>query len=101
MRNVNIETKLPFELDEVKYLLSNSKGIIIIDDLINEDYPTPDIVKGKDEVFVGRIRRDNTIENGLNLWVVSDNIRKGAATNAIQIAEILINSEKKEVMSLG
>ncbi|HOM05241.1 MAG TPA: aspartate-semialdehyde dehydrogenase [Candidatus Kapabacteria bacterium] len=98
---VNIETKLPFELDEVKYLLSNSKGIIIIDDLINEDYPTPDIVKGKDEVFVGRIRRDNTIENGLNLWVVSDNIRKGAATNAIQIAEILINSEKKEVMSLG
>ncbi|MEJ5244275.1 MAG: aspartate-semialdehyde dehydrogenase [Bacteroidota bacterium] len=90
---VNIETKFPFQIDEVKYLLANSKGIKIIDDLQNDDYPTPDIVKGKDEVYVGRIRRDNTIENGMNLWVVSDNIRKGAATNAIQIAELLIKSE--------
>lgn len=88
---VNIETKYPFELDEIRDLLLKSPGIVIVDDLKNEEYPTPDLVKGKDEVYVGRIRRDETIENGLSLWVVSDNIRKGAATNAIQIAEILIN----------
>lgn len=88
---VNLETEDKFELSEIKDLLSNSPGIKILDDLSNDEYPTPDIVAGKDEVYVGRIRRDKTIENGLNLWVVSDNIRKGAATNAIQIAEIVIN----------
>jgi len=88
---VNIETEYPFELSEVRALLMNSPGIKILDDLANEDYPTPEIVAGKDEVYVGRIRRDDTIPNGLNLWVVSDNIRKGAATNEIQIAEIILD----------
>lgn len=87
---VNLETEKPFDLQDIKDLLGKSEGLVIIDDLNNDDYPTPDIVRNKDEVYVGRIRRDNTIENGLALWVVSDNIRKGAATNAVQIAEKLI-----------
>ncbi|MDU2664742.1 MAG: Asd/ArgC dimerization domain-containing protein, partial [Clostridium perfringens] len=70
-----------------------SKGIIVHDDVENLKYPTPLELSGKDEVFVGRIRRDFSLDNGLNLWVVADNIRKGAALNAIQIAEILINEK--------
>ena len=74
-------------------LFNSSKGIIVHDDVENLKYPTPLELSGKDEVFVGRIRRDFSLDNGLNLWVVADNIRKGAALNAIQIAEILINEK--------
>ena len=67
------------------------KGVVLMDDLDNLIYPTPVEAAGSDEVYVGRIRRDFSIENGLNMWVVADNVRKGAATNAVQIAEYLIS----------
>jgi aspartate-semialdehyde dehydrogenase len=70
--------------------LKSQEGIKVLDDIKNNIYPMPIISEGKDDVFVGRIRRDDTINNGLNIWVVSDNLRKGAATNAIQIMEKLI-----------
>jgi aspartate-semialdehyde dehydrogenase len=82
--------KSNFDLDEIKVLLSQFNGIKVVDDVKNNQYPMPIIAEKKDEVFVGRIRRDLSIENGLNLWVVADNIRKGAATNAIQIAEVIL-----------
>ncbi len=88
--SVNLEFEKPFDLSDIKDLLQKSEGIILLDDLANDEYPTPNICEGRDEVFIGRIRRDETIENGLHLWVVSDNIRKGAATNAIQIAEEIV-----------
>jgi aspartate-semialdehyde dehydrogenase len=87
---VNIEFEKPFTIEEVFNLLNNQEGIKVLDDIKNNIYPMPIISEGKDDVFVGRIRRDDTINNGLNLWVVSDNLRKGAATNAIQIMERLI-----------
>jgi len=87
--SVNIEFENPFELDNVIALLQKSDGIIVQNDFMNNEYPMPLYCEGKNEVFVGRIRRDESIENGLNLWVVADNVRKGAATNAVQIAEIL------------
>ncbi len=90
---VNIEFAKPFEVAEVKKILSEAPGIIVQDDVANNKYPMPLLAKNKDEVFVGRIRRDESIENGLNLWIVADNLRKGAATNAVQIAEYLV--EKK------
>jgi aspartate-semialdehyde dehydrogenase len=86
---VNIEFEKPFDVAEVKKILSEAPGIIVLDDPANKKYPMPLLAKNKDEVFVGRIRRDDSIENGLNLWIVADNLRKGAATNAIQIAEYL------------
>ena len=88
--SVNIEFENPYQLDDVKQLLHNFPGIIVQDDVKNNIYPMPLWAKDKDEVFVGRIRRDESIENGLNLWIVSDNLRKGAATNAVQIAEMLM-----------
>jgi aspartate-semialdehyde dehydrogenase len=87
---INLELEKPFEVDEVRELLANSPGIIIRDDPKNNVYPLATEAEGTDEVYVGRIRRDFSIENGLNLWVVADNIRKGAASNAIQIAEKLV-----------
>ncbi|MEO1262687.1 MAG: aspartate-semialdehyde dehydrogenase [Bacteroidota bacterium] len=87
---VNIEFAKHFELNEVKKLLSETEGVIVQDDPANNQYPMPLLAKNKDEVFVGRIRRDESIDNGLNLWIVSDNLRKGAATNAVQIAEYLM-----------
>lgn len=87
--SVNIEFEKPFELDEVRQLLADSKGVIVQDDLKNNVYPMPIWSHEKDEVFVGRIRRDESCKNGLNIWIVSDNLRKGAATNAIQIVEYL------------
>ena len=87
--SINCEFNSSFELSEIVSLLSNSQGIIVQDDITNLEYPMPLTAHNKDEVFVGRIRRDESIENGLNMWVVSDNLRKGAATNAVQIAEIL------------
>lgn len=90
--SINVELKSPFELDDVFELLRNSEGIIVQDDIKNNIYPMAINATGNDETFVGRIRRDDSVENGLNLWVVADNIRKGAASNAVQIAEKIINS---------
>lgn len=88
--SINVEFEKNFEIEELKELLKQSKGIVLMDDVKNNIYPMPILCEGKDEVFVGRIRRDESIENGINMWVVADNIRKGAATNAVQIAELLI-----------
>ncbi len=86
--SVNLEFEKSFELDDVYSCLKENKGIIVQDDVKNNIYPMPINVDGTDQVYVGRIRRDLSVENGLNLWVVADNIRKGAATNAVQIAEL-------------
>lgn len=91
--SINVELEKPFELNDIFNLFNNTKGITLYDDLSNLKYPTPLQVSGKDNVFVGRIRRDYSLDNGLNLWVVADNIRKGAALNAVQIAELLIGSD--------
>ncbi|GAB5551082.1 MAG: aspartate-semialdehyde dehydrogenase [Saprospiraceae bacterium] len=88
--SVNIEFEKPFELNAIKELLADSPGIIVEDDIHRNKYPMPRYAKNRDEVFVGRIRRDESIANGLNLWIVADNLRKGAATNAVQIAEFLL-----------
>jgi len=88
--SVNLEFEKSFEIDDVKGLLQNSPGIVLQDDPDNNVYPLATNAKGTDLVYVGRIRRDFSTKNGLNLWVVADNIRKGAATNAVQIAEELI-----------
>jgi aspartate-semialdehyde dehydrogenase len=87
--SVNIEFENEFDLDEVKSLLSSAPGVVLQDDPAAQLYPMPMWAHDKDEVFVGRLRRDETQPKTLNLWVVSDNLRKGAATNAIQIAEYL------------
>lgn len=88
---VNMEFERPFEVAQVRQLLRQSPGIVVDDDPAANRYPMPLHAHGKDEVFVGRIRRDESIENGLNLWIVADNLRKGAATNAVQIAEYLLD----------
>ena len=88
--SINIECYNDFEIDDVKELLKNSDGVILADDVANNVYPLATEADDKDEVFVGRIRRDFSQPNSLNLWCVSDNIRKGAATNTVQIAEQLI-----------
>ena len=87
---VVIETENPITPEEAREILKNAPGIILEDDPKNNVYPMPIEVAGKDEVFVGRIRKDLAFENGLSMWVVADNLRKGAATNAVQIAELLI-----------
>jgi aspartate-semialdehyde dehydrogenase len=87
---VNIEFENDYSLDDVRNLLSETPGIIVQDDPSKNIYPMPCDAEGKDEVFVGRIRRDESREKCLNMWIVSDNLRKGAATNAIQIAEYLV-----------
>lgn len=89
--SINVEFEKNFDMDEVFEVLKNGKGIIVKDDVVNNVYPMAIDAEGKDEVYVGRIRRDYSVENGINLWVVADNIRKGAATNTVQIAELLIN----------
>ncbi|MES1216455.1 MAG: aspartate-semialdehyde dehydrogenase [Bacteroidota bacterium] len=88
--SVNVEFEKDFDLNEVKTLLQSSPGVIVVDDPANQLYPMPMDAHEKDEVFVGRLRRDETQPNTLNMWVVSDNLRKGAATNAVQIAEYLL-----------
>ena len=90
---VNIEFEKAFEIEDVRNLLSEADGVIVQDNLELNEYPMPLKAKNRDEVFVGRIRRDESISNGLNLWVVSDNLRKGAATNTVQIAEYLVEKE--------
>jgi len=88
--SVNIEFENDFNIDEVRALLSKAPGVIVQDDIANSIYPMPLTAHEKDETFVGRIRRDETQANTLNCWIVSDNLRKGAATNAVQIAEYLM-----------
>jgi aspartate-semialdehyde dehydrogenase len=87
---VNIEFEKDFDLSEVRRLLHEQPGIVVKDDNTTYSYPMPKYAQGKDAVFVGRIRRDETQPNTLNMWVVADNLRKGAATNAVQIAKLLI-----------
>jgi len=89
--SVNVEFANDFVLNEVKDLLSKAPGVILVDDPAAQQYPMPMDAHEKDEVFVGRLRRDETQANTLNMWVVSDNLRKGAATNAVQIAEYLLS----------
>ncbi len=87
--SVNLEFETDFAIEDVFKTLKNAPGIVVQDDPLNNIYPMPQNSQGKDEVFVGRIRRDFSQPNSLNLWIVSDNLRKGAATNAVQIAELL------------
>jgi len=91
--SVNVEFENKYDLAEVIDLLQQSEGIVVKNNNDNFDYPMPLFAKNKDEVFVGRIRRDESTDNGLNLWIVSDNLRKGAATNAVQIAEYLLDKQ--------
>ncbi len=88
--SINIELEKPFELEDIFELFRNAPGIVLQDDLENNVYPLATEAAGTDPVYVGRIRRDFSVENGINLWCVADNVRKGAATNAIQIAEKLL-----------
>jgi aspartate-semialdehyde dehydrogenase len=90
---VNVEFERDFELGEIRRILADTPGVVVMDDPKNNIYPMPILSHNRDEVFVGRIRRDESQPKTLNMWVVSDNLRKGAATNAIQIAEYLF--EKK------
>ena len=90
---VNIEFEQDFDVNEVRTLLAEQPGIVVVDDPANLQYPMPKDAHGKDEVFVGRIRRDESQEKTLNLWIVADNLRKGAATNAVQIAEALLKKQ--------
>lgn len=87
---VNVEFVKDYDLNDVKSLLTSAPGVVVVDDLPNQLYPMPMDAHEKDEVFVGRLRRDESQANTLNMWVVSDNLRKGAATNAVQIAEYLV-----------
>lgn len=93
--SINVELEKPFDLDEVREILAKSPGVVVEDDPSSNVYPLARKAAGTDAVYVGRIRRDYSVENGLNLWVVADNIRKGAATNAVQIAEIVAGFLKK------
>lgn len=88
--SVNIETEEKLSADQARVLLSKAEGVIVLDDPSNQIYPMASDAAGKDETFVGRIREDHSVENGLNMWIVSDNLLKGAALNAVQIAEKLI-----------
>ena len=90
---VNVETKKSFSLSELTELIGFTEGVVVQDDPENNLYPMPITAQNKNEVFVGRIRRDNSIENGLDMWIVADNLRKGAATNAVQIAAYLIQNK--------
>lgn len=94
--SINVEFEKPFDLEDLKNTLRKAPGVIVQDDPGKNLYPMPITATGRDEVFVGRIRRDESVESGVNLWVVADNIRKGAATNAVQIAQKLIEYLDKE-----
>ena len=87
---INLEFHNPITVERAREVLRNAPGIVLLDDPSRGEVPLPLTAEGRDEVFVGRIRRDTTVPNGLNIWVVSDNLRKGAATNAVQIAEVLV-----------
>lgn len=89
--SINLELENPFEIDDIKKILNDTPGVLVQDDPKTNSYPMPITVNGKNDVFVGRIRRDFSNNNSLNLWVVADNLRKGAATNTLQILEYLLN----------
>ena len=91
--SVNIEFENEYDLKELKEILNNMQGVVVVDDVANFQYPMPINAKGKDDVFVGRIRRDFSTSNALNLWIVADNLRKGAATNAVQIVQQLLKAQ--------
>jgi aspartate-semialdehyde dehydrogenase len=91
--SINITFERDYELNELRALLAATPGVVVQDNPSNNDYPMPLFAQGKDEVFVGRIRRDESLPNSVNMWVVADNLRKGAATNAVQIAEYLIQHQ--------
>lgn len=91
--SVNIEFENEFNLSDIRALLSETQGVVLQDNTDTNTYPMPIFAHGKDDVFVGRIRRDESVANGLNCWIVSDNLRKGAATNAVQIAEYLVKHQ--------
>lgn len=91
--SINIETRQPISVEEVRSLLAEAPGVRLIDDVSQNLYPIPLEAAGKDETLVGRIRKDPSVENGLAMWVVADNIRKGAATNAVQIGELLLERQ--------
>jgi aspartate-semialdehyde dehydrogenase len=88
-----VEFTSDFDVNEVRTILSQTDGIVVQDNLDTFTYPMPRYAEGKDEVFVGRIRRDESQENTLNMWIVADNLRKGAATNTVQIAEYLVENK--------
>lgn len=94
--SINLEFEKPFDLDELKQDLANFPGLNLMDDPANNVYPLARDIEGKDEVYVGRVRRDFSVESGVNLWVVADNIRKGAATNAVQIAQLLVDKMQEQ-----
>ena len=89
--SINLTLENQFKIDEIKSMIKNSEGVVLEDNPSENLYPMPLSSQGKDEVYVGRVRRDNSCENSLNMWVVSDNLRKGAATNTIQIMKLLID----------
>jgi aspartate-semialdehyde dehydrogenase len=89
--SINLELENPFEIDDIKKILNNTPGVLVQDDPESNSYPMPITVNGKNDVFVGRIRKDFSNDNSLNLWIVADNLRKGAATNTVQILEHLLN----------
>jgi len=91
--SINLTFDRAFELEEIRKILESAPGIIVQDDAKNDIYPTPRTIAGTDHVYVGRIRRDFSADNSINLWVVADNVRKGAATNAVQVVERLIKGE--------
>ena len=90
--SINVEFENPVDVEEVEKILSEAPGVVVVDDPAHDSYPLALDAAGTDDVYVGRIRRDESVDNGINLWVVADNIRKGAATNAVQIAQILAES---------
>ena len=97
---VNVEFEHDFDLAQVRQLLENAPGVIVVDDVANARYPMPKDAHGRDEVFVGRLRRDESQPNTLNMWIVADNLRKGAATNAVQIAEYLLENVLKPMPAM-
>jgi aspartate-semialdehyde dehydrogenase len=90
---INVEFSNDFEINEIRNILANTDGVVVQDNLDTKTYPMPIYAEGKDDVFVGRIRRDESQPNSLNMWIVADNLRKGAATNTIQIAEYLVANQ--------
>src|SRR5262245_45579013 len=91
---INLEFHRPITPEQAREALRRAPGVVVVDDLAKKEVPLPLEAAGRDEVFVGRIRRDPTVPHGLNLWVVADNLRKGAATNAVQIAQVLVKRNR-------
>jgi aspartate-semialdehyde dehydrogenase len=91
--SINVQLAKPYELSELRAALAGQQGLVVQDDPASSLYPMPITAEGHDEVFVGRIRRDDSVENGVNLWVVADNVRKGAAVNAVQIAQRVLEAQ--------